>query len=100
MLDDRFLVNSISGKLRDKPTVIADVLGWTMVAQTITDRTVVVDGDTAVLFGTANFRFAVEGKDDEVLAGRYTTTCIRRDGKWRALALQMTSLKTKQPSGG
>jgi len=96
ILDDRFLVNSSTGKLSDKASVIADVLGWKMVSQTITDRTVVVDGDTAIVFGTANFRFAVEGKEDEVSAGRYTTTYIKRDGRWRALALQMTALKAKQ----
>ena len=95
VLDDRFLVNSSTGDLSDKAAVIADVLGWKMVSQTITDRTVLVDGDTAIVFGTANFRFAVEGKDDEASAGRYTTTYIKRDGQWRALALQMTALKTK-----
>ena len=95
VLDDRFLVNSSTGELSNKAAVIADVLGWKMNSQTITDRTVVVDGDTAIVFGTANFRFAVEGKDDEASAGRYTTTYIKRDGRWRALALQMTALKTK-----
>ena len=95
VLDDRFLVNSSTGELSDKASVIAEVLGWKMSSQTITDRTVVVDGDTAVVYGTANFRFAVEGKDDEVSAGRYTTTYIKRDGQWRALALQMTALKAK-----
>jgi len=95
VLDDRFLLNSSTGKLSDRATVIADVLSWKMTSQTITDRTVVVDGDTAIVFGTANFRFAVEGKDDEASAGRYTTTYIKRDGRWRALALQMTALKTE-----
>jgi hypothetical protein len=95
VLDDRFLVNSSTGKLSDKSTVIADVLGWKMTSQTITDRTVLIDGDTAIVFGTANFRFAVDGKDDEVSAGRYTTTYIKRDGRWRALALQMAALKAK-----
>jgi hypothetical protein len=73
----------------------ADVLGWKMNSQTITDRTVLIDGDTAIVFGTANFTFAVDGKDDKVSAGRYTTTYIKRDGHWRALALQMTALKAK-----
>jgi len=95
VLHDRFLVNSSTGKLSDKAAVIAEVLGWKMVSQTITDRTVLVDGDTAIVFGTANFRFAVDGQDDEVSAGRYTTTYIKRDGQWRALALQMTALKAK-----
>lgn len=95
VMDDRFLVNSSTGELSNKVAVIADVLGWKMTSQTISDRTVIVDGDTAIVFGTANFRFAVEGKDDEVSAGRYTTTYIKRDGQWRALALQMTALKAK-----
>lgn len=93
VLDDRFMVNLSTGKLNDKTAVIADVLSWNMTSQTITDRTIVVDGDTAIVYGTANFRFAVEGKDDEVWAGRYTTTYIKRDSRWRALALQMTALK-------
>ncbi len=95
VLDDRFILNSSSGELRDKATVIADVLRWTMVEQTITDRTVLIDGDTAIVFGTANFRFAVEGKDDELSAGRYTTVYLKRDGRWRALALQMMALKAQ-----
>jgi hypothetical protein len=40
-----------------------------------------VDADTAIVFGTATFRFAVDGKDDEVSAARYTTTYIRREGR-------------------
>jgi len=95
VLDDRFLVNSSTGKLSDKASVIADALAWKMISQTITDRTVLVDGDTAMVFGTANFRFAIEGKDDEVSAARYTTTYIKRDGRWRALALQMMALRAK-----
>jgi len=95
VLDDRFLVNSSKGPPRNKASVIADTLSWNMVSQTITDRTVLVDGDTAIVFGTANFRFAVEGKDDEVSSARYTTAYINRDGRWRALALQMTALEAK-----
>lgn len=93
VLDDRFLLNSRNGGTRDKTSLIADVMGWRMLAQTISDRTVVVDGDTAIVFGTATFRFAVEGQDDAVSAARYTTTYVKRDGRWRAIALHMTSLE-------
>lgn len=92
VLDDRFLVNSTKGEPKDKATVIADVLSWKMIDQTITDRTVLVDDDTAIVFGTANFRFAVEGKSDELSTARYTTTYVKRNGKWRAIALHMTSI--------
>jgi hypothetical protein len=93
VLDERFLVNSSKGVPRNKASVIADVRGWNLVSETITDRTVLVDGNTAIVFGTATFRFAVEGRVGETSAARYTTTYIRRDGRWRALALHMTSLK-------
>jgi len=92
VLDERFLVNSSKGVPRNKASVIADVRGWNLVSETITDRTVLVDGNTAIVFGTATFRFAVEGRVDETSAARYTTTYIKRDGRWRALALHMTSL--------
>lgn len=95
VLDDRFLLNSRKGAPRNKASVIADVLGWELVSESITDRTVLVDGDTAIVFGTAHFRFAVEGKDDEISAALYTTTYVKRDGQWRALALQMTPLESK-----
>ena len=39
----------------DGPAVPA-ATGWNMVSQTITDRTVLVDGDTTIVFGTANVR--------------------------------------------
>lgn len=93
VLDERFLINSSKGVPRNKASVIADVLVWTLVSETITDRTVLVDGNTAIVFGTATFRFAVEGKDEATSAARYTTTYIKRDGRWRALALHMTSLE-------
>lgn len=94
VLDDRFLINSSKGGFTDKATAIADVLGWNLVSETITDRTVLVDGDTAIVFGTATFRFAVEGKEDAVSSARYTTAYVKRDGRWRALALHMSPVKT------
>lgn len=64
-------------------------------SQTLTDQTVLIDGDTAIVIGVAHFTVAVEGKDNEKSAARYTTTYIKRDGQWRALALQMDGIDSK-----
>ena len=91
VLDDRFTLNHGNGTTTGKEEVIAGVLGWKLITETITERSVLVDGDTAVVFGTANFVFPAEGADDGKSAGRYTAVYVRRDGAWRALALHMSA---------
>ena len=95
VLDERFLVNSSSGTPGTKESVIASVLGWNLVSQTLTDQTVLVDGDTAIIMGTAHFTVAVEGEENAISASRYITTYIKRDGRWCALALQMISIQSE-----
>jgi len=90
VIDDQFVLNSSSGKTSGKAQLIATVLAWKMTGQTISERTVLVRGDTAVVFGTTELRFASEGKQDTKSLLRYTATYIKREGHWRALALQMT----------
>jgi ketosteroid isomerase-like protein len=97
VIDDRFVFNANNGKLSDKATLIRNVLGWKMTGQTISERTVLVDGDTAVIFGTTELRFASDGKEDSKSLLRYTATYVRREGRWRALALQMTRREAAQP---
>ena len=96
VIDEQFIVNSGNSKPATKADVIASVLNWNMVAQTLTNQTVLVDGDTAIVMGTAHFTTAVEGKDNAESAAHYTTTYIKRDGQWRALALQMNNVETKR----
>jgi uncharacterized protein (TIGR02246 family) len=98
VLDERFILISSSGKPVDKERIIESVLNWKLVSQTITGQTVLVDGDTAIVMGIAHFTVAVEGKGNEVSASRYTTTYIKRDGKWRALALQMDGIDSEVTS--
>jgi len=62
VLDERCLVNSSNGGARSKASVIADVRGGNLMSATIADRTVRVDGDTAIVLGTANFRSAVNAR--------------------------------------
>ena len=64
MTPNHFVFNSNDGKTLDKAALISNVLGVNMVAQTISERTVLVEGDIAVVFGTAELRFAATGKRD------------------------------------
>jgi ketosteroid isomerase-like protein len=91
LLDDRFTLNHGNGTTTGKEEAIAGVLKWKLITQTITERSVLVDGDTAIVFGTANFVFPAEGADSGKSAGRYTAVYVRRDGAWRALALHMSA---------
>jgi ketosteroid isomerase-like protein len=95
LVDDRFVLNSTSGKTSGKDTLIQDILGMKMVAQTITERSVLVEGDIAIVFGTAKLHFAVPGKEDSVSTLRYTSTYVKRQGQWRMLALQMAPRASK-----
>jgi hypothetical protein len=91
VLDDRFTFNHGNGTTTGKEEAIAGVLKWNLIGQTITERSVLMDGDTAIIFGTANFVFPAEGTDSGKSAGRYTSVYVRRDGTWRALALHMSA---------
>jgi ketosteroid isomerase-like protein len=54
-------------------------------SQSLTDETVVVAGDTAILVGTDTFHRTDHAEPDG-LALRYTITCVKKNGRWVALA--------------
>jgi ketosteroid isomerase-like protein len=60
-----------------------------MVGQTIRERSVLVEGDVALVFGTADLRFSNPGAGGSVSTLRYTSAYVKREGGWRMLALQM-----------
>jgi ketosteroid isomerase-like protein len=60
-----------------------------MVGQTINERSVLIEGEVALVFGTAEIRFANSGKPESTATLRYTATSVDRQGQWRMLALQM-----------
>ena len=60
-----------------------------MVGQAISERSVLIEGDTALVFGTTELRLAVPGKEDAISTLRYTATYVKRDQQWRMLGLQM-----------
>jgi ketosteroid isomerase-like protein len=60
-----------------------------MIGQTLRERTVLVEGDVAIVFGTADLRLAPLGEAERVSSLRYSATYVERDGQWRMLALHM-----------
>ena len=60
-------------------------------SQTLTDETVIVDGDTAVTVGTDTF---YKGGSAEPSGPklRYTITCVRRNAHWVALAEHIVAM--------
>jgi len=91
VIDDRFVFNSNSGKTSGKEGLIQGVLASKMSGQNISERSVLVDGDVAMIFGTAEFLYAVPDGEDATSLARYTSVYVKRDGQWRAIGLHMAS---------
>jgi hypothetical protein len=89
LVDDRFAFNSSKGTITGKEEFVQSVLKLAMVGQKIRERSVLIEGDIALIFGTAELRFADLGKEESVQDLRYTSTYVKRHGQWRMLALQM-----------
>lgn len=95
VIDDRFVLNSNSGRVSDKDSLIRSVLDLNMVGQTLSERSVLVDGDMAVVFGTTEFRFGTADGGETKSLSRYTSVYVKRDGHWRAIALHMATRADK-----
>jgi ketosteroid isomerase-like protein len=89
LVDDRFAFNSNRGTITGKEDFVQSVLKLAIVGQKIRERSVLTEGDIALIFGTAELRFADPGKEESVQDLRYTSTYVKRQGEWRMLALQM-----------
>lgn len=89
LIDDRFGFNSSKGTVTGKEEFVQAVLKLAMVGQRVRERSVLVEGDIALIFGTAELRFAGSGKEESIQNLRYTSTYVKRNGQWRMLALQM-----------
>jgi hypothetical protein len=88
ILDDKFITTSGSGAPHDKDYFIKALTKGKAdpaQSQSLTDESVVVDGDTAVIVGTDTFH-RTDGAAPDGLALRYTITFIRRNARWVALA--------------
>lgn len=53
MIHNRFNSNANRGRTNGKEEAITNILAWSMTGQTLSERSIVVDGDAAITFGTA-----------------------------------------------
>ena len=88
ILDDKFVASFGSGKPYDKEAFIKLITSGDAdptESQTLTDESVIIDGDTAVVVGTDTDR-GTEKRVAYTKVYRYTVTYIRRKGHWIVLA--------------
>ena len=88
ILDDNFISTYEAGKPTRKEAFIKGLTKGKAdprQSQSLTDETVIVEGDTAILVGTDTFH-RTDGAKPDGLALRYTITCVRKNGDWVALA--------------
>jgi hypothetical protein len=95
ILDDKFVATFGGGKKPyDKESFIRAILAGDAdptESQTLTDETVLIDGDTAVVIGTDTLHGIRNGAPYTEVA-RYTGTYIHRHGRWLALAEHMVDV--------
>lgn len=88
ILDDKFIATFDSKKPYDKEGFIKAIVEGDIdptASQTVTDETVILDRDTAVVVGTDTVRGTEKGATYAVVY-RFTVTYVHRQGRWLALA--------------
>jgi ketosteroid isomerase-like protein len=102
ILDSRFVVTFGSGKTVDKATFIEGIVAdkGTILSQELTDRIVLVEDNTVVVVETDTARGKNADGEPWTAVLRITTTYVKRDGRWVALAEQMVSVKPPKGGGG
>ena len=89
LVDVRFVRVLSNGSTYGKEELIKGVLRLRMSKQTLRERSALVEGDFAVVIGTADIWFAQAEGPDKLSALRYSSTYIKRDGQWRMLSLHL-----------
>ena len=91
ILDDRFVWNRSNGSTTGKEAYVQDIMSesFSLVGQTIRERSLLLQGDIAFVFGTADLRFARARQPETKRSLRYTAGYVRRDRQWRMLVLRM-----------
>ena len=95
LLDQHFVYNSADGTTTGKQEFINSVLDMNMVDQIISERSVMIEGNVGIIFGTTELIFQDPGKEQLRSKLRYTSVYVKRIEQWRMLALQMQSHKNK-----
>ena len=89
ILDDRFIVINSQGRTRDKAAFVAALLKSAGASQTLSDETVRIFGDTAIILGTDTVQ-PTDGKAPYSV--RYMTVYAKRKGRWTAVAEEFSSV--------
>lgn len=91
ILDDRFVWNRSNGSTTGKEAYVQDIMSdsFSLAGQTIRERSLLLQGEVAFDFGTADLRCARAGQPETKSSLRYTAGYVRRDRQWRMLVLQM-----------
>lgn len=91
ILDDSFVWNRSNGSTTGKEAYVQAIMSdsFTLVGSTTRERSLLLQGEVAFVFGTADLRFARAGQPETKSSLRYTAAYVRRDGQWRMLVLQM-----------
>jgi len=89
LVDARFVRVRSDGATSGKEELIQGVLRLRMSKQSLRERSALVEGDFAVVIGTADIWFAQAEGQDKLSTLRYSSTYIRREGEWRMLSLHL-----------
>jgi ketosteroid isomerase-like protein len=88
ILDDRFVATFGAGKLLNKKAFIEELTAGAIdptESQELSDRTIIVTGDTAVVVETDTIRRVTKG-EPSARVWRFTVTYVKRRGHWIGLA--------------
>jgi steroid delta-isomerase-like uncharacterized protein len=91
ILDDSFLYVGTSGKVSSKSDFVNEIQSMKILSYSITGELARSYGQTGVVTGEWRGRWSADGKEGEDRL-RFTAVYTKRDGKWYAVAEQMTSL--------
>ncbi len=89
LVDARFIRVLSNGSTYGKEELIQGVLRLRMSKQSLRERSVLVEGNFAVVIGTADIWFAQAEGPDRLSTLRYSSTYIKREGQWRMLSLHL-----------
>jgi hypothetical protein len=96
ILDDRFVATFGAGKLLNQNVFIEDITAGAIdptESHELSDRTIIVAGDTAVVVETDTIRRVTNGEPSAKVY-RFTVTYIMRRGHWAAPAEQGAAAKS------
>jgi ketosteroid isomerase-like protein len=100
ILDEKFLVTSgTKSPPNDKEGFIRQMLAGeidTTASQTLTEPTVIIDGDMAVVIATDTMHGTDKGQAYTAVF-RYTATYVHHSGRWLALAEHIVRMPAQQP---